>query len=77
MQLIGELLTLSAIVIIVNGIFLIQIPLTGAIKKLDWSLFGSSFPMTTLIFLGFCVLFTLYPGIQAARKQPADALHYQ
>jgi ABC-type antimicrobial peptide transport system permease subunit len=58
-------------------IIVVQFPLSGVLQALDWNLFFPSAAASTVVLLGLCVLFALYPSYQATRKDPVEALRYE
>lgn len=76
-QIVLELLAMASLALFLGFVVVIQLPLTGVIPALGWSLFIPSTIVSAGILLGFCVLFSLYPSFQATRRDPVEALRYE
>jgi putative ABC transport system permease protein len=76
LQIIIEQLLLSSMAIVVALILLIQIPISGALSEyLNWSLFGLSALLATLLIYALSIVCSLYPAWKASRLSPTEALH--
>ncbi len=74
---VAETLVLALLAALLGSLIAIQFPITGSVAVLDWrsSLYGLGVGLTVL--LGLAGLCSLYPAWLAARRSPAEALHYE
>jgi putative ABC transport system permease protein len=77
MQIIFELLVISLMAIVIGFLIAIQIPISGVIEQLTWSVFFQSVAISTVIIMLLSVACAYYPSLIATRYLPADALHYE
>lgn len=77
-QIIAEQLLLSSVAMLVALALLLQLPLTGALgENLNWPVFGVATGLSMAVIYLISVLCALYPGWQASRLSPVQALHYE
>jgi len=77
MQIIFELLVVTLMAITIGFLIAIQIPISGVIEELTWSIFFQSVGISTVIIMLLSVACAYYPSLIATRYLPADALHYE
>jgi putative ABC transport system permease protein len=77
MQIIFELLVITLMAIAIGFLIAIQIPISGVIEQLTWSVFFQSVGISTVIIMLLSVACAYYPSLIAIRCLPADALHYE
>lgn len=77
MQIIFELLVITLMAIAIGFLSAIQIPISGVIEQLTWSVFFQSVGISTVIIMLLSVACAYYPSLIATRCLPADALHYE
>ena len=77
-QIIGEQLLLSSLAMVAALILLVQLPITGTFSTfLNWKVFLSASALSMAAIYLISLLCALYPGWQASRLSPTEALHYE
>ncbi len=76
-QVVLELVTVALLSLVLGVAIAIQFPLSGVLRALDWNLFLPSAVLSSMVLLGMCILFALYPSYQATRQDPVEALRYE
>ncbi|MEM9303959.1 MAG: FtsX-like permease family protein [Pseudomonadota bacterium] len=76
-QIVLEMTLLALFAAIIGTIVGIQFPMLGTFRPLDWRSSGLGIGAATLIVSGLCVVCALYPARLAAKRPPAEALHYE
>ena len=77
LQVITELVIVTFLGLLIGLVLLIQLPLSGFIPEISWSLFWSAQLVASVFMLLLAVLCAYYPGKLATKMLPADALHYE
>ncbi len=77
LQVISELVIVTLLGLLIGLVLLIQLPISGFIPELSWSLFWSAQLSASIFMLLLAVLCAYYPGKLATKMLPADALHYE
>jgi putative ABC transport system permease protein len=77
MQIVFELLVITLMAIAIGFLIAIQIPISGVIEQLTWSIFFQSVGISTVNIMLLSVACAYYPSLIATRYLPADALHYE
>lgn len=77
LQIIGELMLVTVLGLLIGLALLIQLPISGLIPELTWSLFWSAQVAAVLFMLLLSVSCAYYPGKLATAFSPAEALHYE
>jgi putative ABC transport system permease protein len=76
-QVVLEVLSIAVLALLVGIVIVVQLPLSGVLRVLDWNLFLPSAVLSAAVVLALCSLFALYPSYQATRKEPVEALRYE
>lgn len=76
-QFLGEILLANTMGAVIGLIFVLQLPLLGIVDETRWQTFLGSLLLSLFSMYGLAALSGLYPAWQAARVQPAQALHYE
>jgi len=77
-QIVFEQLLLGSGAMAVGLLFLVQLPLTGALgERLDWPVFAGAAALSMAVIYLLSFVCALYPGWRASRLDPAAALHYE
>jgi putative ABC transport system permease protein len=76
-QVVLEVLSIAVLALLVGMVIVVQLPLSGVLRMLDWNLFLPSAVLSAAVVLALCSLFALYPSYQATRKEPVEALRYE
>jgi putative ABC transport system permease protein len=77
-QIVAEQVLLSSLAIALALALLVQLPLTGTFDTaLNWGVFGGATLLSMAVIYAVSILCALYPGWQASRLQPAEALHHE
>jgi putative ABC transport system permease protein len=76
-QVISELLIVTSLGLFIGLVLVIQLPLSGFIPEISWTLFWSAQLLASLFMLLLAVICAYYPGKMATKLLPADALHYE
>jgi len=77
LQVITELVIVTFLGLLIGLVLLIQLPISGFIPEISWSLFWSAQLVASVFMLLLAVLCAYYPGKLATKMLPADALHYE
>jgi putative ABC transport system permease protein len=77
LQVVLELLAVALLALVLGLAIVVQFPLSGILRALDWQLFVPAATLSAALLLGLCVLFALYPSYQATRQDPVEALRYE
>jgi putative ABC transport system permease protein len=77
LQVVLELVAMTSLALMLGFIIVVQLPLSGVWPILDWALFIPAVITSTLVLLGACVLFALYPSYLATSRDPVDALRHE
>lgn len=77
LQVVLELLAVALFSLAIGIAIVVQFPLSGILQSLDWNLFVPSAVVSSMLLLGLCILFALYPSYQATRQDPVEALRYE
>ncbi len=76
-QVVAERLLISTSAILIASVFLVQLPLLGAVPFINWTTFSIGFGGAFCGILLLTFLCSLYPSVLATRIQPSQALHYE
>ncbi len=76
-MIIMELVAFAILAVIVGTILLAQVPLLGVFEIFTWGMFFKSVLLSTVLICGLTALCAFYPGLMAARYDPAEALHFE
>ena len=76
-QILGEILIIATLGLALGGLVLVQFPLLGWLRFLDFRTYALAFVASAATTYLLAALCGLYPSWLAARIQPAEALHYE
>ena len=76
-QIVSETALLAVLAVACGALVAVQFPLTAAIKPLTWTSSGSGLLIGAGAIVGLAAACSLYPAWIAARRPPAEALHWE
>ena len=76
-QIMLETAWIATLALIVGALITIQFPMLGTFSSINWETTAVGITIGALLIAGLCALCALYPAWLAARKEPAEALHYE
>lgn len=76
-QVISELMIVTSLGLLIGLVLTIQLPISGFIPEINWTLFWSAQLPASLFMLLLAVICAYYPGKIATKLLPAEALHYE
>lgn len=76
-QIVFEILFIALLAVTAGALIGLQFPLLGTFEALGWRSAIQALAIAGLLVAILCALCALYPAWLAARRSPADALHYE
>ncbi len=72
-----EMVVLGLFAVAIGFVIVVQLPISGYVEALEWSLFWSSLVVSSISLLCLCAVCSLYPSWSATKVDPVEALHYE
>jgi putative ABC transport system permease protein len=76
-QIVSETTLLATLAVAAGLLVAVQFPLTAAIKPLTWASASLGIAMGSTLIIALAAACSLYPAWMAARRPPAEALHWE